>query len=53
GLRWPLLRLAPFPVSESYAVGPMCCSPERGGLEVVFSHFEVMPALGKDLHDLT
>ncbi|WP_116818141.1 DUF1349 domain-containing protein [Pseudomonas syringae] len=53
GLRWPLLRLAPFPVSESYTVGPMCCSPERGGLEVVFSHFEVMPPLGKDLHDLT
>ncbi|MCA5973420.1 MULTISPECIES: DUF1349 domain-containing protein [Pseudomonas] len=53
GLRWPLLRLAPFPASDVYAVGPMCCSPERGGLEVVFSHFEVMPALGKDLHDLT
>ncbi|MBD8806183.1 MULTISPECIES: DUF1349 domain-containing protein [Pseudomonas syringae group] len=52
GVRWPLLRLAPFPVGECL-VGPMCCSPERGGLEVVFSGFEVGPALGKDLHDLT
>jgi len=52
GVRWPLLRLAPFLVGECL-VGPMCCSPERGGLEVVFSGFEVGPALGKGLHDLT
>ncbi|NHQ89193.1 DUF1349 domain-containing protein [Janthinobacterium lividum] len=53
GLRWPLLRLAPFPVAPRYLVGPMCCTPERGGLEVVFSQFAVGPALLKDLHDLT
>jgi regulation of enolase protein 1 (concanavalin A-like superfamily) len=53
GLRWPLLRLCPFPVSASYMVGPMCCSPERAGLNVMFSDFHVGPPLGKTLHDLT
>jgi len=31
----------------------MCCTPERAGLEVEFSNFEVMPPLAKDLHDLS
>lgn len=53
GKLWPLLRLAPFPVAARYLVGPMCCTPERGGLEVEFSQFAVGPALRKDLHDLT
>ena len=53
GQRWPLLRLAPFPVADRYLVGPMCCTPERGGLEVVFSQFSCGPALQKDLHDLS
>jgi regulation of enolase protein 1 (concanavalin A-like superfamily) len=52
GRRWPLMRLAPFPKSKTYAVGPMCCTPERAGLEVAFSDFTVGPPLGKDLHDL-
>jgi uncharacterized protein len=53
GRRWPLARLAPFPKAVSYLVGPMCCTPERAGLEVVFSAFEVTPPLGKELHDLS
>ena len=53
GVRWPLLRLAPFPGAARYLVGPMCCTPERGGLEVVFSQFSHGPALQKDLHDLS
>ena len=53
GRRWPLLRLAPFPEAGSYFVGPMCCTPERAGLEVEFSAFGVMPPLGKALHDLS
>lgn len=53
GVRWPLLRLAPFPRVEHYWVGPMCCSPEGNALEVVFSDFDVTAAVGKDLHDLT
>ncbi len=53
GRRWPLARLAPFPEAESYLVGPMCCTPERAGLEVEFSAFEVTRPLGKGLHDLS
>jgi regulation of enolase protein 1 (concanavalin A-like superfamily) len=53
GRRWPLARLAPFPEAVSYRVGPMCCTPERAGLEVEFSAFEVTPPLGKGLHDLS
>lgn len=53
GVHWPLLRLAPFPVADSYLVGPMCCTPQRAGLEVHFSNFSVQPALQKDLHDLS
>ena len=53
GRRWPLARLAPFPEAASYLVGPMCCTPERAGLEVEFSDFEVAPPLGKGLHDLS
>src|ERR687896_406142 len=26
GLRWPLVRLCPFPAAERYTVGPMCCT---------------------------
>jgi regulation of enolase protein 1 (concanavalin A-like superfamily) len=52
GERWPLLRLAPFPEGTEIAVGPMCCSPERGGLEVEFRDFTVGPASTAGLHDL-
>lgn len=53
GVRWPLLRLAPFPEAAHYWVGPMCCSPEGAALNVVFSNFTVAPAMGKALHDLS
>lgn len=53
GTYWPLMRLAPFPSASSYLVGPMACTPERAGLEVVFSAFRLTPPLGKDLHDLS
>lgn len=53
GNRWPLLRLAPFPLVAEYFVGPICCTPERGGLTVEFSQFTVRAALEKDLHDLS
>ena len=53
GLRWPLVRLAPFPRAASYRVGPMCCTPERAGLAVEFSAFTVSPPLGRGLHDLS
>jgi regulation of enolase protein 1 (concanavalin A-like superfamily) len=53
GRRWPLVRLCPFPRSASYVVGPMCCTPEREGLSVLFSDFTVEQPNQKDLHDLT
>jgi regulation of enolase protein 1 (concanavalin A-like superfamily) len=31
----------------------MCCTPERAGLEVLFSYFSVAPPTGKALHDLS
>jgi regulation of enolase protein 1 (concanavalin A-like superfamily) len=53
GVRWPLLRLCPFPEAARYMVGPMCCTPERAGLTVLFSDFTVTPPTAKDLHDLS
>src|SRR3954471_866179 len=53
GLGWPLVRLCPFPVAERYLVGPMCCTPERAGLRVVFSDFIVTSPNGRALHDLS
>nr|POA14646.1 DUF1349 domain-containing protein [Pseudomonas sp. MPBD7-1] len=53
GSHWPLVRLCPFPVAPNYRVGPMACSPKRGGLKVLFSDWTLGPALGKDLHDLS
>ena len=53
GVRWPLLRLCPFPEAATYHVGPMLCTPERSGLEVRFSNFEIGPPNIKPLHDLT
>jgi hypothetical protein len=53
GVSWPLVRLAPFPVAASYRVGPYCCTPERGGLEVEFSELQVSAPNGKSLHDLS
>jgi regulation of enolase protein 1 (concanavalin A-like superfamily) len=53
GKHWPLVRLAPFPEAASCQVGPMCCTPERAGLNVRFSEFQLSPPLGKALHDLS
>jgi len=52
GKVWPLLRLAPFPPSESCFIGVMCCTPERQGLAVHFSDLRLTAPLGKALHDL-
>ncbi|POF63884.1 hypothetical protein KMAL_04160 [Novacetimonas maltaceti] len=53
GKVWPLVRLAPFPVVDTCLVGPMCCTPERQGLKVRFSDWQLGAPLGKALHDLT
>lgn len=53
GIAWALMRLCPFPAASCYAVGPMTCSPERGGLKVSFSDWRLGPPLNKQLHDLS
>lgn len=53
GVNWPLVRLAPFPVAAAYQVGPYCCTPERGGLDVTFSEWQVTLPNAKPLHDLS
>ena len=53
GEQWPLVRLCPFPAAPRYLVGPMCCTPERAGLQVVFSDWTLTAPTGKALHDLT
>ena len=53
GKVWPLMRLCSFPFAKSYRVGPMCCTPERAGLMVVFSEFHVNEPTQRDLHDLS
>jgi regulation of enolase protein 1 (concanavalin A-like superfamily) len=53
GQHWPLSRLCPFPEAARYKVGPMCCTPERAGLQVLFSDFLVIPPTSRPLHDLS
>ena len=53
GDEWPLVRLCPFPAAPRYLVGPMCCTPERSGLQVTFSDWALTATLDKALHDLT
>jgi len=53
GKCWPLLRLCKFPNAQRYLVGPMCCSPEVGGLKAEFTGFMVTSPRLKDLHDLS
>lgn len=52
GQVWPLLRLCPFAHTQC-AVGVMCCTPEREGLEVRFTDITLTPLQEKDLHDLS
>jgi len=47
GKTWPLVRLAPFPITSAYQVGPMACTPERAGLEVHFSDLSITAPVGQ------
>ncbi|RZI56362.1 MAG: DUF1349 domain-containing protein, partial [Zymomonas sp.] len=53
GIVWPLMRLCRIDPALRYRVGVMCCTPQRAGLEVLFSEIALGPANGKDLHDLS
>ena len=46
---WQTIRLTPLATDAVATAGPMCCSPERGGLHVTFTRFATGPA-DKDLH---
>jgi uncharacterized protein len=50
GERFEMLRLAYLPAANPALVGPMCCSPERAGLEVQFTDFRVGEPIPRDLH---
>jgi regulation of enolase protein 1 (concanavalin A-like superfamily) len=45
-----MLRLAYLPERAAALVGPMCCSPERAGLEVRFADFRIADPIARDLH---
>lgn len=47
---YALMRLSYLPESESLAVGPMCCSPQRAGFKARFRGFSVSPAISSNLH---
>ncbi len=47
---WRMGRLAMLPMGETVQVGPMCCTPERAGLQVAFRGFRTGPAIARDLH---
>lgn len=46
---WQLIRLAAFPEGAAQ-VGPMGCTPEREGLWVTVTGFEIAPPLDNALH---
>jgi len=46
---WRTIRLTPLAGDAVVTAGPMCCSPERGGLRVTFTRFDSGPA-DTDLH---
>ncbi len=47
---WIATRLAMLAMGESVAVGMMCCTPQRAGLEVTFRDFAVGAAISRELH---
>lgn len=46
-----MLRLTYLPPGDPMQVGPMACSPERGGFEAQFRAIEVGPLLARGLHE--
>jgi len=45
---WQLLRLGYLDLPATVAVGLMCCSPERAGLEATFRDFRIGPPISRD-----
>lgn len=49
---WQLMRVADFPEGDA-VIGPMACSPQRGGFEARFSAFRMSEPLAEPLHAST
>jgi regulation of enolase protein 1 (concanavalin A-like superfamily) len=48
---WRMARLAWFdPACDEISVGPVFCSPQRGGFEATFHDFSVTDPLSRDIH---
>ncbi|MDP3263314.1 MAG: DUF1349 domain-containing protein [Tabrizicola sp.] len=48
--RWRMTRLAHLPDGPAM-IGPMACSPERGGFSATFSNYTCGPAIPRALHE--
>lgn len=48
---WIMARLAYMPLRNPARVGPMACSPERGGFTARFSDYLCGPAIPRALHE--
>ncbi len=48
---WIMQRLTDFPAGGDARIGPMCCSPERGGFRAAFARFRVGPPIARVLHE--
>ena len=49
--RWQLMRVADFPAAAPLEIGPMACSPQRGGFRARFTEFRIEPPVVQPLHD--
>lgn len=47
---WRLMRVADFPTSSEAMVGPMACSPERGGFKARFLDLQINLPIKNPLH---
>jgi uncharacterized protein len=47
---WQMMRVADFPATAGAQLGPMACSPKRGGFTARFTEFTVGPVTDQPLH---
>ena len=48
---WAMARLAFLDMPASVTIGPAACSPVGDGLDVLFSRFQIGPAISPELHE--
>lgn len=47
---WQLMRVADFPTAAGAMIGPMACSPERGGFKARFHALDITSPIENPLH---